>query len=64
MKKNFELPLFLMIFFIIGVIGSLLFNTLINNNFKRNEIRQVFESCEKTGFYFYENKMIKCEIKE
>lgn len=34
-KIKFEIPIFLLVFLIIGILGSIFFNVLINNNLKK-----------------------------
>jgi len=57
-----NVPLFLILMFFVGVIGALIFSNLFSNNFERINLKDVFQSCEKTGFFYSDNKVIKCEI--
>jgi len=64
MKIDIEdnIPLFLILMFFIGIIGALIFSSLLSNNFEKVNIKDVFQSCEKTGFFYHDNKVIKCEV--
>jgi hypothetical protein len=68
MKKYFEInlgiPLILIGFLILGIMGAIGLSNLMEKISKKIDPREVFESCEKTGFYFYANQTIKCEIKK
>jgi hypothetical protein len=57
-----NVPLFLILMFFVGVIGALIFSNLFSNNFERINLKDVFQSCEKTGFFYSDNKVIKCEV--
>lgn len=60
---NLEIPLFLILFVIIGVLSAIVFAKIMSTNLKKN-YNDVFESCEKTGFFYYEDKIIECKIKK
>jgi hypothetical protein len=57
-----NVPLFLILMFFIGVIGALIFSSLFSNNLEKINAKDVFQSCEKTGYFYNDNKVIKCEI--
>lgn len=68
MKKeidiNFQIPLILIGFLILGIMGAIGLSNLMEKISKKIDPQEIFESCEKNGFYFYEHKTIKCEIKK
>ena len=68
MKKDFEInlqiPLLLIGFLVLGVIGAISLSNLMEKISRKINPQDVFESCEKTGFYFHANQTIKCEIKK
>lgn len=60
---NFEIPLFLLLFVVIGVLSAIAFTKIMSSNLKKN-YDDVFESCQKTGHFYYEDKIIECKIKQ
>jgi len=54
--------IYLITMFFIGVSLAILFDLVLFN--KNDEIKSVFESREKIGYFYSDYKAIKCEIKK
>ena len=54
--------IYLITMFFIGVSLAIVFDLFLFN--KKDKIKNVFESCEKIGYFYSDYKVIKCEIKK
>lgn len=63
-KISLEIPLFPIIFLIIGIIGAVWFSNLMSNDLKRDDLKYIIESCKKNKHFFYDNTIFKCEAQE
>lgn len=62
--NKFDIPIFLVLFFIIGISGAVLLSKIISSASRQKEkiISEIFNSCKHNKYYVYENKKIRCNI--
>lgn len=52
-KISLEIPLFVIIFFTVGIIWVVWFSNLMSNDLKRNDVKYIIESCKKKTNIFF-----------